>query len=60
MTTVIQLITRLCATLVRLYPRSFRAEFEEEMQVVFEDAVSDAAKRGGLLLAAACLRELRD
>lgn len=34
MTIVIQLITRLYAILVRLYPRSFRAEFEEEMQVV--------------------------
>lgn len=43
MTTAIQLITCLYAILARLYPHSFRAEFEEEMQVVFEHAVSDAA-----------------
>lgn len=60
MITVTQLITRLYALLLRLYPRSFRAEFEEEVQAVFEDAVADAARRGGLLLAAVFLRELWD
>ena len=49
MTTVIQLITRLYAMLVRLYPDSFHAQFEEEMQGLFEDAVTDVARRGKLV-----------
>ena len=60
MTAVTQLAIRLYALTVRLYPCSFRAEFGEEMQVVFVDAVAAAVERGRLSLAAVCLREARD
>jgi hypothetical protein len=45
---------------VHLYPHGFRAEFGEEMQVVFADAVAEAAEQGRLPLAVVCLRETRD
>lgn len=62
---IIRLITRLYATLVRLYPQSFRVEFEDEMRQVFADVVVDvetlhvASLRRGLLLAVVCLREVK-
>lgn len=34
------------ALLLRLYPGSFRAEFEEEMKEVFAEAMAEAARRG--------------
>jgi hypothetical protein len=57
---VARLVTRLYALLLRLYPRRFRAEFEDEMQAVFADAVVEASQRGGASLAVVLLRELRD
>ncbi len=57
---VTDLITRLYAYAIRLYPRSFRVEFEEEMRAVFAHSVAEAAQRGSLSLLAACLREARD
>jgi hypothetical protein len=57
---VIRLIARIYALLVRLYPRSFRAEFEEEMRTVFGDAATEAASRGRTSLLGLCLRELCD
>ena len=45
-------VVRVYALLLRLYPPRFRAEFAEEMQAVFAEAVS---KR----LSAAWLRSLR-
>jgi hypothetical protein len=56
----IRFIARIYALLVRLYPRSFRAEFEEEMRTVFGDAATEAASRGRTSLLGLCLRELRD
>lgn len=50
---------RLYALLLQLYPTRFRAEFVDEMQVVFAEAATEAAKRGRLSLATLCLRELR-
>lgn len=41
-----------------LYPRKFRDEFAEEMQVVFRDTLNEAFKNGILELALVCLREL--
>jgi hypothetical protein len=55
-----QLAIRLYALLVRLYPRGFRAEFGQEMQAVFADAVAEAVEQGRLPLAVVCLREARD
>jgi hypothetical protein len=56
--TATRLLAHLYALLLRLYPPHFRAEFGEEMQVVFSEAAKEAAARGalGLLL----LRELSD
>ena len=49
---------RLYAVLLRLYPRAFRAQFGEEMQSVFGEALTEAAgqDRAGMFL----LREWRD
>lgn len=60
MITASRFITRVYALLVRLYPCSFRVEFEEEMHAVFADAVAEAAEQGGTSLTGVCLRELRD
>lgn len=56
----IEFIIHLYALMLRLYPRRFRAEFADEMREVFASAVSEAARRGVISLARACLRELRD
>jgi hypothetical protein len=45
---------------LRLYPRSFRDEFDHEMVTVFADAVTEATRRGWVSLLALWLRELRD
>lgn len=45
----------LCLT---LYPSGFRNEFADEMQVVFEDSMNEAAKVGKFSLAMLCMREL--
>lgn len=57
---LVRLLTRLYALLIRLYPPSFRAEFADEMQVVFTEAMAEAAERGKLPLAVVCWREMRD
>lgn len=44
--------------LLLLYPRNFRNEFSEEMQVVFRDSVSEAVQDGIPALTFVCLREL--
>ena len=53
-------IIRYYALILRLYPRRFQAEFAAEMQTVFANVASEAARRGAMSLARACLRELRD
>jgi hypothetical protein len=52
------LALRLYAVLLRLYPRAFRAEFEDEMQTVFAEALTQTAE--GHALGPFVLRELRD
>jgi hypothetical protein len=51
-------LIRVYAALSRLYPHRFRAEFRDEMQSVFADAVNDAAKRGLVALVKVCAREV--
>jgi len=58
--TATRLATSVYAVLMRLYPQTFRVEFEEEMQAVFAQALVEAAGRGGLSLVGLCLREIGD
>jgi hypothetical protein len=51
-------LIRVYAALSRLYPHRFRAEFRDEMQSVFADAVNNAARRGFVALMKVCAREL--
>lgn len=44
--------------LLRLYPRSFRDEFEEQMLLDFSDMVDDASREGAYSLIRFCGREL--
>ncbi|MDY6877379.1 MAG: hypothetical protein SWK90_14405 [Chloroflexota bacterium] len=60
MNAAVLFITYVYTFLVRLYPRDFRAGFEEEMCTVFTDAIAEAAMRGGASLASMCWREVRD
>jgi hypothetical protein len=48
------------ALIVRLYPRVFRAEFEDEMRAVFAAVAADATKGGRVALLGVLWRELRD
>ena len=57
-TKIIEMILRLYAVLLRLYPRNFREEFGEEMTAVFEQAAEAAPGRGSKLNL--FLREIRD
>lgn len=59
MITAIRLATQVYAVLVRLYPQSFRVEFEEEMRAVFTQALVEAAGWGWTALVTVWLRELR-
>jgi hypothetical protein len=54
---VVSSLTHLYAKLIHLYPIRFRAEFAEEMQIVFEDALNDAIKDGIRSVVILCLRE---
>ncbi len=53
-------VVSLYTWLLKMYPSRFRADFEAEMQTVFANVASKAARRGAMPLARACLRELRD
>ncbi|MBI5290479.1 MAG: hypothetical protein HY872_01215 [Chloroflexi bacterium] len=55
-----QFVARLYALLLHLYPLSFRAEYGEEMQAVFAEAMAEAAERGVAAFIAVCLGEIRD
>ena len=46
MNALVQLSIKVYAALLRLYPTSFRMEFEEEMQDIFSEATAKAAKKG--------------
>ena len=56
--TIIPSIIRFYTLLLRLYPHRFRAEFGDEMQSVFANAVNDAAKHGLVAVAILCAREM--
>jgi hypothetical protein len=51
-------LIRVYAALLRLYPQHFRAEFGDEMQRVFADAVNDAARRSLIAVVKVCAREV--
>jgi len=51
-------LNRLYSLLLRLYPPHFQAEFADEMEDVFEEAVAEAASRGWLALTQTFLAEL--
>ena len=51
-------LTHLYSKLLLLYPRRFRDEFAEEMQIVFQDSVTEAVGNGMLSMIFICLREL--
>jgi hypothetical protein len=56
-----QLVVRVHASLLHLYPDRFRAEFEVEMREVFAEAVGEALAPGnGRALVGLCVRELMD
>lgn len=54
------LFLKVYSTLLRLYPDSFRREFEEQMLLDFSDLAKDAAQRSRFSLLLFCLRELVD
>jgi len=54
------LIIRTYSLLLRLYPSSFRNEFEEQMLLDFSDMAADAGKKGRFAFVFFCLRELVD
>jgi hypothetical protein len=56
--TIIHLIIWYYSLLLRLYPHHFRAEFGDEMQSVFADAVNDATRRGLAAVLRVCAREM--
>jgi hypothetical protein len=56
----VNLIPRLYAVILRLYPGGFRREFGEEMQEAFSQALQEAAGRGRSAPARIFLRELGD
>lgn len=53
-----QLLITIYTSLLRLYPRSFRAEFAEEMREVFTQAIRAASLKSTLALAYLCFNEL--
>ena len=55
---ILDALTTLYARLLHLYPRKFRDEFAEEMQIVFQDSVKEAGGNGMLSMIFICLREL--
>lgn len=54
---VVSSLTHLYAKLIHLYPVRFRSEFAEEMQIVFQDSLNDALKKGIRSAVILCLRE---
>ncbi len=54
------LLIKIYSLLVRLYPRPFRSEFEEQMLLDFADLARDAERQGWGTLLKFCLKELID
>lgn len=60
MSIVINLLQALFVLSLRLYPKRFRLEFENEMAAVFACVLDDASQKGILALLNCTFRELRD
>ncbi|HMB23901.1 MAG TPA: hypothetical protein VKP08_13760, partial [Anaerolineales bacterium] len=60
MTDIPGIIIQAYSFLLRLYPGSFRRNFEEQMLLDFSDLAADASRRGKWGLTFFCLRELID
>jgi hypothetical protein len=60
MNIIVRVSTWVYALIVRLYPRAFRAGFEDEMCAVFAAAAADATKGGRIALLGVLWRELWD
>ena len=60
MTSTLDFIIKLYSHLLRLYPGSFRTEFEEQMLLDFADLAMDASRRGTSSLIVFCVQELFD
>jgi hypothetical protein len=60
MSTAVNFLTRFHALMARLYPYSFRREFEGEMCMVFTDALAEASHQGVGSVFNLWWRELRD
>jgi hypothetical protein len=56
----VSLALHIYGLVLHLYPRTFRAEFEAEMQTVFTAEMAEAAQGGLAAVARVCWRELRD
>lgn len=55
-----QILVRIYARMLALYPRRYRADYGEELQTVFSLVVNEAAQRGRLSVIRLGWRELRD
>ena len=58
MTGILGITIKVYSLLLKLYPGSFRREFEEQMLLDFADLAMDARKKGIRPLLAFCMREL--
>ncbi|XWX03430.1 hypothetical protein VZO05_13060 [Aggregatilineales bacterium SYSU G02658] len=54
------MLTWIYAFMIRLYPRSFRQTFEDEMKGVFAQSLTEARRRGGWASMGLFLREMCD
>ena len=57
---IISLLLLLHRWSLHLYPAAFRAEFGEEMESVFDAALTEASQKGPRAIALLCLQELAD
>lgn len=60
MTTVLSIIIKIYGFLLRLYPKAFRSEFEEQMLLDFSDMAYDASLKGMRSFVIFCMKELID
>ena len=60
MSHTVAIVSRVYSWLLKLYPRSFRADFAGEMLAVFVQAFQDAARQGTPAALAVCFGELVD
>jgi len=56
----VRLLISFYAFLLRLYPRQFREEFQDEMQSVFDDSLTEGGQKNPRAIAQVCLQELAD